>query len=154
MLNLWNPWRTLDSEDYSQCSTVYQEGARGWEYYMTTPLLGHGYSRSYLHRMGKAKCPDCVYYPGVTVRQSILASPGGRWNEEIGQFYTESLVESLHREENALNWVVNFHEVILKANYQTNSRSAPFPNNWRASIDNVSNGFRIVFSEKRGVSSL
>ena len=35
------------------------------DYYLTMFLSGHGYFRSYLHRMGKADSPDCIYCPGV-----------------------------------------------------------------------------------------
>lgn len=34
-------------------------------YYLTQFLSGHGYFRSYLHRMGKAETTECPYCPGV-----------------------------------------------------------------------------------------
>lgn len=92
------------------------------EYYMSQLLFGHGYFRRYLHMMGKAESPDCLYSPGVTDPAEHIILSCGRWLTqrhlivtELGQYDSKSLVGTMLRGLDTWKQLVHFIAVILKA---------------------------------------
>ena len=78
-------------------------------YYLTQFLTGHGYFKSYLHRMGKTGSPDCTYCPGVPddAEHTFFRCP--RWErsrleatQTLGVFSVDSVIIKIMEDEG--NW--------------------------------------------------
>jgi len=79
------------------------------DYYLTQFLTGHGYFKSYLHRIGKTGSPDCTYCPGVPddAEHTFFRCP--RWErsrleaiQTLGVFSVDSVIIKIMEDEG--NW--------------------------------------------------
>lgn len=92
-------------------------------YYMTQLLSGHGYFRSYLHKIRKAMSEECLYCPGEIDDACHTFFHCDKWVErrrklsvEIGaQLYPGNIVETMLQKEDHWNRVAQYARTILLA---------------------------------------
>jgi len=91
-------------------------------YYVTQFLSGHGYFRGFLHKIGKAESPNCLYCADVTDTAEHTFFACDRWHTQrislaadIGFSDPGTAVETMLRQVESWNRVAQFVEAILKA---------------------------------------
>lgn len=93
------------------------------EYYVTQLLSGHGYFRSYLHKVHKAETSDCMYCPGALDDACHTFFQCDRWQgqreelfESIGvELHPQNIVATMLRGADSWSRVAHYTRAVLQA---------------------------------------
>ena len=92
------------------------------DYFLTQFLSGHGSFQSYLHKIGKARSPDCVFCNGVVDDAHHTFFSCGRWDGVRQQLYLntgdlspDNIVEEMLRTADRWNRVAHYVRALLVA---------------------------------------
>lgn len=90
-------------------------------YYLTQFLSGHGYFRSYLHKMGKVNTPDCLYCVEREDNADHMFFTCSQWTTyrgqveaELGPLTPDTIVGAMLASEDAWSRIAHYVEEILR----------------------------------------